>query len=635
MAIPVSKKFFNTRIYYILYDLPINIRITFLISRTLFQSAEMGKKNSDTENTNVSQIYQSPKTENNARSGENTSVTRRGFLGTLGGAAVATGLLGITPVLTGCNDEASGQAIDCTEIGPLDQTDRLKEAFDIRVNAAQNNFDLTDVQHVCNGDEEFYADRIGSYTKALPHNQLGEVDQQAYDQMINALSSGNNEDFENIPLGADIKLKNPFGGLAFDLVGFDSHQSLIPAPPAFGSAEAAGEMVELYWMSLARDIHFQSYDNSTLIDDAVEDLNSLSDFRGPRQNGLVTPSTIFRADIPGVLQGPFLSQFILKDVPAGPKLQEHKIRTLLPADYVTDYSEWLDIQNGALTQTAISPSAYDDAAKYIRNGRDLAEDVHWDWPAQEAINALLIIFSLRGRSPQEVFLANIGVPYDQGNPYNNSATQAGFVTFHIVDAVRLVTEAMNLALKAAWYQKWFVHRRLRPEEFGGRVHNNFTGSTEYPIHEDVFNSTVLDRIFDLYGTYLLPQAYPEGGPCHPAYPSGHATWGGATATVLKAFFDESAVVPDPVVSSSDGTELIPYSEPGADSLTVGGELNKLAWNIAMGRNYAGIHWRTDATMGLALGEQVGISVLKDLKATYAEDFDGFNLTGFDGTPITI
>ena len=27
----------------------------------------------------------------------------------------------------------------------------------------------------------------------------------------------------------------------------------------------------------------------------------------------------------------------------------------------------------------------------------------------------------------------------------------------------------NRALKAAWYQKWSVHRRLRPEEFGGRL----------------------------------------------------------------------------------------------------------------------------------------------------------------------
>jgi hypothetical protein len=33
-------------------------------------------------------------------------------------------------------------------------------------------------------------------------------------------------------------------------------------------------------------------------------------------------------------------------------------------------------------------------------------------------------------------------------------------------------------------------------------------------------------------------------------------------------------------------------------LTVGGELDKLAGNVSYGRNFAGIHWRSDASAGL-------------------------------------
>lgn len=235
---------------------------------------------------------------------------------------------------------------------------------------------------------------------------------------------------------------------------------------------------------------------------------------------------------------------------------EQRIRTLLPVDYIVSYDEWLSVQNGNLPANAFSSDVYDPTHRFLRDGRDLAENVHWDWPAQAAVNALLIIFGLEGKSPAEIFLANIGVPYNSGNPYLVSQTQAGFVTFHIVDVVRRVVEAMNSALKAAWFQKWFVHPRLRPEEFRGRIQNVLTGEADYPVNQDILNSPVLNEIFDLNGTFLLPQAYPKGAPGHPAYPSGHATWAGATVTVLKAFLNESTIIPDPVVAGADGFSLL-------------------------------------------------------------------------------
>jgi len=106
---------------------------------------------------------------------------------------------------------------------------------------------------------------------------------------------------------------------------------------------------------------------------------------------------------------------------------------------------------------------------------------------------------------------------------------------------------------------------------------------------------------------------------------------GACVTILKAFFDETDIVQNPQVPNADGTALVPYEGP---PLTVGGELNKVASNVASGRNAAGIHWRTDALNGLRLGEAVSIGILEEQKLTYNDEVN-MSLTKFDGTTITI
>src|SRR5262249_17913001 len=135
------------------------------------------------------------------------------------------------------------------------------------------------------------------------------------------------------------------------------------------------------------------------------------------------------------------------------------------------------------------------------------------------------------------------------------------------------------------------------------------------------------------GTWLLPMAFPEGSPTHPAYGSGHATVAGACVTVLKAVFDESHPLPHPKVPTPDGLALV--DAPASTTLTVGGELNKLASNVPTGRNRAGVHWRTDAINAILLGEQVALSILRDQKACYNETFSGLPFTKFDGTKVTV
>jgi hypothetical protein len=119
---------------------------------------------------------------------------------------------------------------------------------------------------------------------------------------------------------------------------------------------------------------------------------------------------------------------------------------------------------------------------------------------------------------------------------------------------------------------------------------------------------------------------------HPAYPAGHAAIAGACSVVLKACFDGSMLLPGCVEPGADGLSLVPCSDY---SPTVGDEIDKLAFNIAMARNWAGIHYRSDANAGIRLGEDVGISILQDLACTYTEAFKGFAFKRFSGATVHI
>ena len=92
------------------------------------------------------------------------------------------------------------------------------------------------------------------------------------------------------------------------------------------------------------------------------------------------------------------------------------------------------------------------------------------------------------------------------------------------------------------------------------------------------------------------------------------------------------MIPDPVEATADGTDLDDWT---GEDLTVGGEINKLANNVSLGRDTAGVHYRSDGIDGITAGEQVAIGILRDYSRTYNESFDGFTLTRFDGQRIRI
>jgi hypothetical protein len=519
---------------------------------------------------------------------------------------------------------------------PQPGVERADAAQWVRVEAA--NFQRTQPlpEHPDNGDEARYPSRFASYTKALPHDALGDVNTTEYNKLLTAVASGNPADFEAITLGGPRKLSNPQAAYAYQLEGADSHALAIAPAPTFASRETSGEMEELYWMALTRDVSFRDYASRPQgITEALQRLNLLGVYRGPRQNGQVTPDTLFRDTLPGSTVGPFISQFLLQDVPYGTQTLSQRINTRVAGDdRVFTFNEWLDIQNG---KQPAQPERLDPTPRYIRNGRDLAEFVHHDFPLQSSLNAALII---AGRNDDDTDGKSSPPVHDPNNPYRGYLKQDAFATFGNADGQDLIGRIMKLALEGVWFQKWQVHRRLRPEEFGGRVHNTKAGTRTYPVNAELLDSPVLPRILERNralnggtgGTYLLNQSFPEGSPIHPSYGSGHSTYVGAGVTMLKAFYKTDVPVQNPVVPSADGTSLVAYSGP---VLTVENELDKLAMNVGIGRLFGGVHWRSDHEHSVRLGELIALRVLQDQARTYNEDFAGFQVRTFGGNVLTI
>lgn len=248
-------------------------------------------------------------------------------------------------------------------------------------------------------------------------------------------------------------------------------------------------------------------------------------------------------------------------------------------------------------------------------------------------------------------LSGLGVPVDASSPYTHDKRISGFNTFSSAFLFNLIGAAQDTEAQA-FYQKWFVHRHLRPEAFGNLVDGVLTNrfSLHPSIHSELVNSAVLPLIFErnrqlnvkrgmgTTGSFLLPQQPAGGSPSHPDSPAGHAFTAGCSVTLMKAIFDVGTPgnprpwpLP-PVIASADGKSLVPTS----DKLTVLGELNKLAFNVAEGRNWLGIHTRIGGnSLGMTLGEDTAIRLLEDLGFTYPEKFSGWTLTKFDGTTVTI
>jgi len=534
---------------------------------------------------------------------------------------------------------ASPQSVFADAIGPLTPQKRAIEARKLRTDEAQSNFLETLPEHPNNGDEIAFPDFINNYTKGLPHDEYGVVDPDAYAALIKALTSGDDADFDAVPLGAgsdlgQLKFRNPHAAYSYLMEGKDPHSYAMPAAPAFNSAYQASEAIEVLWQAITRDVSYSDYDSSVLIEDAVDDMSDMSDFRGPKDaNGDVTTSTLFRGVGPGETVGPYISQFLLKPIPYGATTVEQKYKVPVAGnDHMTNYDEWLRIQKGG-NPSGITTVVFQDQLKYLYNGRAMGQFVLKDFVNMGYLGAARIIGGFKSYTDENGQKVTV---YGDNDPYAGSPTQARSPLFGTNHAIDLLSRVSMGSQNVAWFQKWLVHRRARPEVYFGRIHNHMTNpDISYDIHADALESPALGIVATKpggEGTYLLPTATPKGSPLHPTYPAGHAVMAGAAVTMLKAFYNGDFIISNPVMPSQDGTALSPYTGP---ALTIDGELNKLASNISLGRDIAGVHYRGDGDLGMALGEEYAISVLEEIVQTYSEDFAGFTLNKFDGTQIVI
>jgi len=515
--------------------------------------------------------------------------------------------------------------------------------------ATQNAVATGSVAHPDNLDEARYLDKSATYSKGLKQAGPGLVDLPTFAKFRAEYSTPGNGDLQSqgtligTPGSVYSKLNGPQGAFAISLAGADSRTFVSPPPFTVRSKEYAVELVELYWASLLRDVPFSEYEGNATAIAAANELNSFgAAYKGPRDSsGTVTARTLFRGGLTaggtnyfdGELAGPYLSQFCIQPTTLGAQGISQMASNFAPGiDFMTDFNEWQNIQNGAAPSHSLS---MDPVARFMRDGRALAAYTHVD----QLYQAYLVAY---------LSMNTMGVEANPASPYYAYTNEKAFGTLGGPDIAATLAAVAREALNAVWFQKWLVHLRHRPESGGGIVHILKTqppGSIlKTAAGFDTLDSTVLDSVAVKlshlrYGSYLLSQTFPEGSPTHPAYPTGHGAVAGACITVLKFFLNcdqPFAALATPVLQpAADGLSLMPYVGPDKSGMTVNGELHKLAHNISFGHGiHAGIHWRGDTDWSIILGEAVALKYLQDQAYGYNEKI-AIPLRRLDGTVHTI
>ena len=470
----------------------------------------------------------------------------------------------------------------------------------------------------------------GLYSKGLEHDPTTMIASESdIKELQIALESGRQSDFDDIKLAGMRKLASPQGSLSSELSGGDPEGFSMKPAPALNSRESAAEMAEVYLKNIMRDKPFYDYeDGSQEIQDALDILNAFGDdFLGPKdENGMVTAKTLFRGTSPGCTVGPYVSQLFLNKIGVG-NFSYDPCGPTKAGVYGITKANYLEIQKGnvPVPQEIINDGHLE--GKFMFNGRQLGSTVHVDLVFQHFYEAAAVLLN-----------AGVGA---------GSAIQVGSKEDNFFGGPVLTTtgiaEVSRHALRAAWVQKWRKNMRLRPEAMAARVVAEEAGDIDAgTVHADLMSSAVIQKVKDFNvanggdNAAFLPLQYAEGSPTHPAYPAGHATISGACATFLKIMFADAAWSTtglEAIQSNNAGEFTFGYFGLDKDNMTIHGEINKLAHNIALGRDYAGVHYRSDSD--LLLGEKVAIQYYKDQKALFNEEVEDVTFIGFDGSSITV
>ncbi len=497
----------------------------------------------------------------------------------------------------------------------------------------------------------------------------------------------------------------------FSVIAKGGAERLCPSKKKSGKALLSAEKI----VHLINGMRYYSLDKPISSTPHNVDCNGLNWFERNRRfartqsvDGLLTPANAFRGSTKGALVGPYISQFMLIGatsracsegaassfrgtsakygladgfIPYGSividqRTQSHKNCL----DYMTDWGAWLDVQNGARMN---GTDQFEPKRRFITTPRDLATYVHYDALYEAYLNAALILDAIQA-------------PRSKGFPEPSpTGRRDAFATFGGPHILSLVTEVATRCLKAVRRQKFNYHRRARPEVMGARLtlaclkqssrigcagpmfdamlaeipndlrkavieHNKAQKEKERSFKCDpVCPPAISGKKFGDCNL-LLPMAFPEGSPMHPAYGAGHATVAGGCVTMLKAFFEmfedcdsfkerelrvdaggKYCATGKPVVYEADnngdalkdvGANL--KKSENIEALTIQGELDKLAANISIGRNMAGVHYYSDYYDSLRMGERIAVGILMEQAPTYV-DYMEMTFKSYDGDYVTI
>lgn len=560
-----------------------------------------------------------------------------------------------------------------------------KECRTLVANHCALDLPYYDVTTELNGDEADFENYEGSFHKTLEHcyetGLLTENGKTNYERLLTAIESGLQADFDAIERAecATRKFTSPQGAYTRIINGAPAASLPVISAPKLVSAQAAADLIENYLFAICRNVAFKDYgtgdneDEDTInggskTKNAAAILNALGDaYKGPRDgDGNVTYEVLFRGLAIGDLTGPYASQFWYQPssyVGHGGTVSP-VVRGETNRDFGFSWRDFVKLQNGKIPKNydGVDETAAEDMF-YVYNGRTGGTAVHSDGPGE-------IHFYVAN------FLARNAFPWSPKLPYYQTDTEPNglinedpFVNMALCDIYALLGEASNEALIHAWAHKWRGSRRLRPEAMAGHLDRALENENNpldlhdslfatYTLDEDanINSSTTIGDWINAYNrsqadldnpryceekadTYLLPLQYPEGSPVHPSYVAGHATVSAACSTILKAFFKNDILIKDIIgelnkPNCEDPTELVTYCDHA--NLTVAQELDKLASNIGIFRNFAGVHYRSDGDVSAQLGELVALRLLQAKAHTYHEQgFTGFELTLRDGSLATV
>jgi hypothetical protein len=469
-----------------------------------------------------------------------------------------------------------------------------------------------------------------------------------YQKFIDGLNN-KNINLINEVLVTNPRLSDPYSLFDFEIQGKNRFSYVMDPAPSPTSDQGAAELLEVYAMALLRDYQLVALDPSCslyisipqpakdTINKYIEELNKnniQTNLKCPvNSQNKITPELLFRGSSQGCIQGPYASQFIYYPVVLGTLLLEQQ-NVLLDTSFNTiDFSNndlgittqyFIEIWNGTP-----KPAREDNITiRYLTTMRDFA------------------LYINRDEVWQPFFITG-GLFLDYGIPTgfyskNRSSGPSRFVNLGVVDLWTIMMKAVKLAMNSAWVWKW-KQLRQRPEEMAYQVHlkkkypSDPSGVNFKPYLLSDQNVIMADISNNNKGNFLMPLAYRQGSPFHPSYPGGHATIAGACITILKAWFNCDTLI-KAYIPDLSGNDLLEYRIGVGSTANVyykiSDELDKLANNCGITRNFSGIHYRSDDETGIKLGESVAIDLLKEEISKYRDDIT-FRFRKLDGTIQTI